>query len=415
MFYPFIANILKSTIMVTVKILFRTDKKNSKNEGPLYLRIIKNRKSKYISLGIILHEDQWDEENKRVKKSHPNSQRLNKYIAKKISEAEGVALDLETENKYIVLQNVKDQIMGKKSESFIKYFERHVAELESTEKMGSLDKAKAVLSKLKEFQKGRDLLFDEVTVFWLKSYEIYLRVDCGNKTNTIHSNLKIFRKLINEAISEEIFPFEKNPFHRFKLKWENVKKEYLTEEELTALEMLELQPGSRKDNHRNMYIFAAYTGGLRISDILQLRWKNFDGEKIIVHTQKTGSVISIKLPTKSLEILDKYKSTDSQPNHFIFPILKNNVDYSDKKILFRAISSATAYTNTDLKDFEDTLELTKHIHFHTSRHTWATRALQKGMRIEYVSKLMGHANIKVTQGYAKIVNEELDKAMEVFN
>ena len=52
---------------------------------------------------------------------------------------------------------------------------------------------------------------------------------------------------------------------------------------------------------------------------------------------------------------------------------------------------------------------------HTSRHTWATRALKKGMRIEYVSKLMGHASIRTTQVYAKIVNEDLDKAMEVFD
>ncbi|MDD4214814.1 MAG: tyrosine-type recombinase/integrase, partial [Bacteroidales bacterium] len=57
----------------------------------------------------------------------------------------------------------------------------------------------------------------------------------------------------------------------------------------------------------------------------------------------------------------------------------------------------------------------KHLSFHTSRHTFATRALRKGIRIEYVSKLLGHASIKETQVYAKIVNEELDKAMEVFD
>ncbi|WP_207765333.1 tyrosine-type recombinase/integrase [Solitalea longa] len=45
----------------------------------------------------------------------------------------------------------------------------------------------------------------------------------------------------------------------------------------------------------------------------------------------------------------------------------------------------------------------------------ATLALRKGMRIEYVSKLMGHSDITTTQIYAKIMNEELDKAMEVFN
>ena len=60
-------------------------------------------------------------------------------------------------------------------------------------------------------------------------------------------------------------------------------------------------------------------------------------------------------------------------------------------------------------------KITKQISFHTARHSWAVRALQKGMRIEYVSKLMGHASVKNTEVYAKVLNEELDKAMEVFN
>ena len=43
------------------------------------------------------------------------------------------------------------------------------------------------------------------------------------------------------------------------------------------------------------------------------------------------------------------------------------------------------------------------------------KALQRGMRIEYVSKIMGHASVKQTEVYAKILNEELDKAIDVFN
>jgi integrase/recombinase XerD len=37
------------------------------------------------------------------------------------------------------------------------------------------------------------------------------------------------------------------------------------------------------------------------------------------------------------------------------------------------------------------------------------------MRIEYVSKLMGHASVKHTEIYAKILNAELDKAMGIFD
>ncbi len=73
------------------------------------------------------------------------------------------------------------------------------------------------------------------------------------------------------------------------------------------------------------------------------------------------------------------------------------------------------YANKDLKFIAEKVGIEKNISFHTSRHTWATRALRKGMRIEYVSRLMGHSSIKTTQVYAKIVNEDLDRAMDVFD
>jgi integrase/recombinase XerD len=52
--------------------------------------------------------------------------------------------------------------------------------------------------------------------------------------------------------------------------------------------------------------------------------------------------------------------------------------------------------------------------FHLSRHTFPTNALNNGMRIEYVSKLMDHSDIGVTQIYAKVISEELDKAVEQY-
>ena len=45
--------------------------------------------------------------------------------------------------------------------------------------------------------------------------------------------------------------------------------------------------------------------------------------------------------------------------------------------------------------------------------SYATRALNRGMRIEHVSKILDHSNISTTQIYAKIVNNELDKAMDM--
>ncbi|MBK7110278.1 MAG: integrase catalytic domain-containing protein, partial [Bacteroidetes bacterium] len=227
--------------------------------------------------------------------------------------------------------------------------------------------------------------------------------------------LKVIRRIINEAINEDLLPFEKNPFHRFKLKTEKTNIEYLTEKELKLIEELDLVTRTKMDIHRDMYVFAAYTGGIRISDIIQLKWKNFDGERIYKQAQKTGEIISIKVPRVGLTILEKYKQKKGKPEDFIFPILKNDVNYSDPKNLHRAISSSTAYVNKNLKIIAEATKITKRLHFHTSRHTFATSAIRKGMRFENASKILGHTNMKTTQIYAKIVNEELDKAMEIFN
>ncbi|MEO8762564.1 MAG: site-specific integrase [Bacteroidia bacterium] len=399
----------------SVKILFRKDKINQNGEIPLYLRIIKNRNSQQISLGIAVPEKYWDAKNKRVKKGLENSQRLNNYITHKLAEAEGHALELETKSKTINSKNIKEAVIGKAPESFFKYADRYFTEMENKLQASSIDKTKHIIGKVKKYNGGGDITFDELDVTWLKKYDFYLRHTLKNSNNTVVANFKLIRRIINEAIKEDIITYDKNPFLKFKLKWENTKKEFLTEEEILLVENLELEDEPATFNARNMYIFATYAGGMRISDLVQLKWSNYDGDRILLNTQKTNSTISVKLPQKAKDILKLYYYDDVSPNEFIFPYFDLSKDYNDGRYLYRAISSAGTMCNKELVKIADLARIDKHIHFHTSRHTWATRALKKGMRIEYVSKLMGHASIKTTQVYAKIVNEDLDRAMEVFN
>jgi len=403
--------------MASVTLLLRDCKVNEKGEKPLYIRIIKGRQAKFISLGIKVNPNQWNSDKLRVKSQYPNSGRVNAFIAKKIADAECTALDIETKNKSVTGSKIKEAIMGKQSGSLIKYMENYLADLKANGKMGTYDKVNATLSKLNTYLKDRDISFDDFDLAFLKKYERYLRDELSNAPNTIHSNLKIFRKVFNDAVREDLIELSQNPFTKFRLTWEKTKKEYLTEDELEAIEKLTLKEGTVMDHHRNMYVFAAYAGGIRISDLFQLRWQNYDGTHVRIFTQKTKESIQIKLPSKAVEIIQQYEN--SQPTKkvtdFIFPLLKNDVDYSSPLILFNAISSNTAYANKNLKTIAKEAEIEKNISFHSSRHTWATRALKKGMRIEYVSKLMGHGSIKTTMIYTKIVNEELDIAMNVFN
>lgn len=401
--------------MASIKILLRKNKRKANGETPIYIRVTKNRKTKFISTGIYITEDQWDEKSQQVKK-HKNKARVNAFLAHKLAEAQAVALEMETKNKHVTTDQIKKKFLGKVSTTFTSYFQDYLDWLEKNEKIGTLVKAKATFSKLNTYMNEAEIHFRDIDVQFLKDYEAHLSDVLGNSVNTIHSNLKIFRKLFNDAVREDIIQADQNPFLKYKLQWEKTQKEYLSEVELKKIEDLALPSDSRRCLHRDMYVFSCYAGGLRISDVLQLKGKDYDGSHVTVTMYKTEEVVTVKLPTKAKDIVDSYikKQSDFGESSYIFPYLDSSVKYTPLT-LHKAISSATAYTNTDLGKIATKLELTKDISFHTSRHTWATRALRKGMRIEYVSKLMGHASIKTTQIYSKIVNAELDKAMDVFD
>ncbi len=402
-------------IMSTVKVIFDEKRLTKSGEVPIWLRIIKDRKPKYISLRIKVKPKDWDVANNRVKKSHPNSQRLNNFISHKLADAEGIVLELDTSKKYSSPSKVKDAVLGRSSVSFFKYAQRNLDRLEKEGKVSTFESQQITLIKLKKYLKGKDLIFDELTVPFLIGYQDYLRDELGNAVNTIHCNFKNIRKLVNDAVREEILPMDKNPFIRFKCKSENSEKSFLTEEELQKVEEIYLDPEKNLCHSRNMYVFACYTGGLRISDMLQLKWGNYDGERLIIRTQKTDTLLSIMLPNKSKAIIEQYLKTDTQPTDFIFPFLENYKDYSEPFVLHKSISNANATINIHLSKIATALQIPKKMNFHSSRHCFAVRALRKGMRIEYVSKLMAHSSIKTTQIYAKIVNEQLDEAMAIFN
>lgn len=59
--------------------------------------------------------------------------------------------------------------------------------------------------------------------------------------------------------------------------------------------------------------------------------------------------------------------------------------------------------------------LASYILFHCGRHTFATMMLTLGADLYTVSKLLGHTSVRMTQVYAKIINQKKDEAVNLVN
>src|SRR5207253_2842816 len=130
------------------------------------------------------------------------------------------------------------------------------------------------------------------------------------------------------------------PFRKYKLRLEKTERRYLTEKELVWIEKYPAIKDSRMELHKNMFVFAAYTGGLRISDILKLQWKDFDGTHLNVVIRKTGVQLSIKIPDKGMKIIERYKPNPLKRNSFVFPMLRDGININ-ALLLWRCYENPT--------------------------------------------------------------------------
>src|SRR5688500_5251679 len=94
----------------SVKAILYKSKKLKSGKYLLAIRVTKERKTKYIFLGHSQREEDWDEKEGIVKRSHPNSKRLNLLVKQKAADAESAVLEYENQEKEFSLEQVKKKV-----------------------------------------------------------------------------------------------------------------------------------------------------------------------------------------------------------------------------------------------------------------------------------------------------------------
>jgi integrase/recombinase XerD len=396
-------------------IIPRGDKINDKNQAPINFRLTRNRVPVYIASGFVIDIDHWDYKKKTISHKHPNSIQLRNLLNERLLELNDKLLKIEREHPNLSSKEIKQLIVENEGEKkdilFEEVVDKRIKNALNAGKIGTKDKLCSAKMKFLEFLKNKPLRLWQIDLKLIRGYESFL-LEKELKESTVQANIKFVRSILylGYGSKEKV---TNNPFLTFKFKKLATKRDFLTLDEFRLFENVHVNENTKMALHKDIFRFAVRGAGMRVSDLLLLRWRDIVDERIYFIAEKTDQPLSIRLTKDALGILYKYKTPNSKPSDFIFPIIDNAIDYSDKQALDSAISSATAYYNKNLKFLGEKAGINKRISSHVGRHTMATLALSRGMDITLIQRILGHSDLKETMIYAKIINRNLDEAIEM--
>ncbi len=405
-------------MMPKFKVIIRKEKTSKiTNEAPVCLRITKDRQSTYKTI-VSVKPEFFDEKNQCVKKSYPNAEILNAKIAETKAKIQAEVLLLNTSQNSIGVSEIRNKVKGNFSLNVFEYSESYLEDIYINGNFSTYRKCKSVIFKLKNYTQTECLQINTITPEFLQKYETYLSTNLKNNRNTITVNMKVLSKIVGDIYGKYNFDESINPFKKYKFKKEDSVREFLEENEIKKILDLKFNRLSPLFDAREVFLVECFSG-IRISDILTLKWKNYNGNNFDFLCRKNGKPIVIPVSEtikniieKRMEILQTNRIQLNQ-NDYIFNILRIDVEKSSKQDCLNAISSATAIINKQLKRVAQKAGIKKNITTHVGRHSFATLLLTKGAGIYDVQELLGHHDVKVTQVYANMVDSRRKYAIDL--
>lgn len=378
-------------------------KENKEGNHLLILRLTKDRKHKRVALGRYIKMYHFNPEAKYglwVRSSCLQHKEINEMIKSLINQYQAKETEFIKRGKLPTLFQVLTEKNPSARVSFPEFAKKEVERHNNHGQNRTGVKKGHLISKVVSYYGSEDVMFEDITVSFLKGYENYWTLK-GNQINTIQTDFKGLRAIIRSAVMEGIISSEENPFNKYRIKSAKTYRDKLTEEEIKKLEKIELTTDSREWHARNMFVLSFYCAGIRFGDLLQLKWKNIQGDHLNYVMDKTGDPHTVLLTPEAIAILAYYRRSYSRDEVFIFPFLKNDRDYSNYEYLTQQISSANTIVNKGLKSVTEKAGINKKVSFHISRHSFAYMALRRTGDLYGVSKSLNHKRINTTEIYLK--------------
>jgi len=160
---------------------------------------------------------------------------------------------------------------------------------------------------------------------------------------------------------------------------------------------MEMIDKTKNIKHKLVLMFLYYVG-LRLSEVINLRWENLDFDRKIIHIKKAkGEKERIVFLHKKLEeLLREIGIKDS----LVFISERGNK--YNKRTIQQIVKNAARKTG-----------IKKKVSPHTLRHSFATHLLEAGADIRYIQQLLGHKSLQTTQIYTHVANKDITKLADL--
>ena len=373
-------------------------------EGPIEFRFTYARKPYYINTGIKVLGRQL-RDGRIVNRA--DADLLQERLEAVVSRYEQAVNECIKRNRPINVAEIRRMAFNiecptEASTAMLDWLTKQVPKLNIS--AGTRRRYDVLLRRLEQFDKLKS--WDDLTVENLYEFDAWLHQITKAQSNgdrqakdepqkigdsAVYNYHRTLKSLLNRAVKMNIIA--SNPYERLKGEFSRGVKEsveYLTEEEIAAVESLHPMKGTQVAMARDLFVFQLYTG-LSYSDAQAFdisEYKNVNGRWINTGERiKTGVPYVSQLLPQAVEVLERYNWQVPQIN---------NMQY-----------------NASLKDIQKALGIRTRLHSHLARHTFATRMLAMGVKIENVSRMLGHSNITMTQRYAKVLAESVHEDFDM--
>lgn len=399
--------------MISTKVLLYKSKVLKNGEHPIMIRLINDRKSKYIATGQSCDPDLWDFKENKPNKKHPNRIELELFLDKKKNEAQKIILNYENDNKtYSPEQIKKTYKIGSKKTTVFKFMDQIIENLIKINKIGNANMYKDCKRALSKYRNGKDMNFTDIDVSFLKKFEQSFS-ERGVTGNSISVYMRSIRSVFNKAIVEGYCKRDLYPFYNYKISKliTDTAKRALTKVQMQKIIVLKIKPDNKLYVAKNIFLFSYYNRGMNFTDMASLKWENIINDRLIYTRAKTGKNYNIGLLKPAIEILNYYKKfTGDKKDNYIFQLLIKEKHVTAQQIDNR-IEKMNKMVNKDLKEIASLAKIDFNLTTYVARHSYATIMKRSGASTSIISESLGHDTEKTTQIYLdSFENKILDEA-----